>query len=181
MRLQCVPDLLGPSLEDLFNFCNRKFSLKTVLLLADQLVCLICFEDFFSYAIFPQISRIKYIHSRNFIATSSLTTSSWASAKEVIKSILLILDSPRSSVTRRPTSTFLTGRTRTLPGLLVIHPGVEQARRDDLESLAYVLVYFLRAALPWQGLKAATKKQIYDRIMEKEMTTPTDPLPWVPQ
>ena len=54
------------------------------------------------------------------------------------------------------------------------HLGVEQACRDDLESLAYVLMYFLRDALPWQGLKAATKKQKYDRIMEKKMTTPTD-------
>jgi hypothetical protein len=43
-------------------------------------------------------------------------------------------------------------------------------------SLAYVLMYFLRGALPWQGLKAATKKQKYDRIMEKKMTTPTDHL-----
>ena len=56
----------------------------------------------------------------------------------------------------------------------IIHAFVEQARRDDLESLAYVLMYFLRGALPWQGLKAATKKQKYDRIMEKKMTTPTD-------
>jgi hypothetical protein len=43
-------------------------------------------------------------------------------------------------------------------------------------SLAYVLMYFLHGALPWQGLKAATKKQKYDRIMEKKMTTPTDHL-----
>ena len=54
------------------------------------------------------------------------------------------------------------------------HLGVEQARRDDLESLAYVLMYFLHGTLPWQDVKTTTKEQKYDRIMEKKMTTPTD-------
>jgi casein kinase I family protein HRR25 len=53
------------------------------------------------------------------------------------------------------------------------HLGVEQARRDDLESLAYVLIYFLRGRLPWQTLKYADKPQRFDPIMEKKMATPT--------
>jgi len=53
---------------------------------------------------------------------------------------------------------------------------VEQSRRDDIESLGYVLMYFMRGSLPWQGLKAATKRQKYERISEKKMSTPIEEL-----
>lgn len=45
-----------------------------------------------------------------------------------------------------------------------------------MESLAYVLLYLSRGSLPWQGIGAATKKQKYDKILEKKMTTPTEDL-----
>lgn len=56
------------------------------------------------------------------------------------------------------------------------HLGIEQSRRDDLESLGYVMMYFNRGSLPWQGLKATTKKQKYERISEKKMSTPIEVL-----
>jgi len=51
------------------------------------------------------------------------------------------------------------------------HEGIEQARRDDLEAIAYVLMYFGRGSLPWQGLRGHTKEEKYRRIWEKKEAT----------
>jgi len=51
------------------------------------------------------------------------------------------------------------------------HSGKEQSRRDDMESLGYIFVYFAAGYLPWQGLKAVTKRQKYDKISDMKMST----------
>ncbi|XP_031502099.1 casein kinase 1-like protein 10 isoform X2 [Nymphaea colorata] len=184
-----VIDLLGPSLEDLFNYCNRKFTLKTVLMLADQL-----------------INRIEYVHSRSFlhrdIKPDNFLMGLGRKANQVYIIDFGLAKKYRDLTTHKHIpyreNKNLTGTARYAsvnthlgvgesnidffldvvfsPCLTFLSYLTEQSRRDDLESLGYVLMYFLRGSLPWQGLKAGTKKQKYDKISEKKMLTPVEVL-----
>lgn len=127
-----------------------------------------------------QISRIEYIHSRNFIHRD-IKPDNFLMGIGKRGNQVNVIDFGLAKKYRDPKTHLhipyrenknLTGTARYTS--INTHLGVEQSRRDDLESLGYVLMYFLRGSLPWQGLKAATKKQKYDRIMEKKMTTPTE-------
>ena len=56
------------------------------------------------------------------------------------------------------------------------HLGIEQSRRDDMESLGYILMYFVTGTLPWQGLKADTLKERYQKIGDTKRATPIEVL-----
>ncbi|XP_071827185.1 casein kinase I-like [Apostichopus japonicus] len=160
-----VMDLLGPSLEDLFNFCNRRFSAKTVLMLADQM-----------------IGRIEYVHKKNFIHRDIKPDNFLMGIGRHCNQLFLIdfglakkyKDTRSKQHIPYREDKNLTGTARYAS--INAHLGIEQSRRDDLESLGYVLMYFNRTSLPWQGLKAPTKKAKYEKISERKMSTPVEVL-----
>jgi casein kinase 1 alpha len=160
-----IMELLGPSLEDLFNFCSRRFTMKTVLMLADQM-----------------IGRIEYVHSKNFIHRDIKPDNFIMGIGRHCNKLFIIdfglAKKYRDTHTRQHIAyredKNLTGTARYAS--INAHLGIEQSRRDDMESLGYVLMYFNRGSLPWQNLKAATKKQKYEKISEKKMSTPIEAL-----
>lgn len=155
-----VMDLLGPSLEDLFNFCSRRFTMKTVLMLADQM-----------------INRIEHMHNKNFIHRDIKPDNFLMGIGRHCNKVFIIdFGLAKKFYDTRTRKHILYREDKNLTGTaryasINAHLGIEQSRRDDMESLGYVLMYFNRGSLPWQGLKANNKKQKYEKISEKKMST----------
>jgi len=158
-------ELIGPSLEDLLVYCGQKFSLRTTLLITDQL-----------------ISRIEHIHSKNFIHRDVKPDNFLVGLGKNSNRIYVIdfglakrfRDNKTQQHIPYKENRSLTGTVRYAS--INAHLGIEQSRRDDLESLGYVLVYFKKGKLPWQGIAAETKAENYQKIMEKKMSLSVEQL-----
>lgn len=152
-----IIDLLGPSLSDLFHYCDDIFSLKTVLMIADQLLGL-----------------LEYLHSQNFIHRDIKPGNFCVGVNEDEKNIYIIdfglakryrdEDSNEHIPYSKKKRFVGTARYESLRA----HQGIEQSRRDDLESLGFILVHFLKGKLPWQGMKAKSRKELHEKIRNKK-------------
>ena len=154
-----VMDRLGKSLEQLFTQCGRKFSLKTVLLLADQM-----------------LSRIEYIHRKQFVHRD-IKPDNFLVGQGPFENVVFLIDFGLAKRFVDPTTKEhipyrddkqLTGTARYAS--LHAHQGCEQSRRDDLEALGYLWLYFLRGKLPWQGLAPDDDGNKYEKIAEIKKT-----------
>ena len=159
-----VMDLCGPSLETLFNWCGRRFSLKTTLMLADQM-----------------LSRIEYIHAKCFIHRD-IKPDNFVIGFDRRTPLVHLIDfglakrfkDPRTGVHipfRDRKSMIGTARYASIS----THLGIEPSRRDDLESFFYILVYFASGKpLPWMGIKESDREVKFRKIWESKYSTPVD-------
>ena len=142
-----VMDKLGQDLESLFNRCSRKFSIKTVAMLGEQMV-----------------ERLEYIHSKNFIHRD-IKPDNFLMGMGPFRNVVFLVDFGLAKCYRHESGEHIKYRDdKSLTGTaryasISTHKGHEQSRKDDLEALGYVLVYFLKGSLPWQGLGSSVQNK----------------------
>lgn len=159
-----VMDLLGPSLEDLFCLCHRRFSVKTVCMLGLQI-----------------IERLQYIHSCGYLHRD-IKPENFVMGIGSRSHVVYVIDVGLAKAWRdkngkhieRSEGKALTGTARYVS--INTHNGIQQSRRDDLESVTYLLMYFLRGSLPWQGLRSPKSDVHYTRICEVKLNTSPEAL-----
>lgn len=155
-----VLELFGPSLESVFNYCNRSFTLSTTLQLGIQMVRII-----------EMVHLKKFIHRDikpdNFVlGTSSSSRSIYLIDYGLSKRYI---NSSDQHIPQEECRSFTgTARYASINSL----QRFTQSRRDDLESIGYILVYFLKGTLPWQSAgKSLERKQRREIILEMKMST----------
>ncbi|KAH8292237.1 hypothetical protein KR054_007548, partial [Drosophila jambulina] len=159
-----VLDLLGPTLEDMLNLCSRTFSMKTILMLADQILIRVEYLHLKCF-VHRDIKPDNFLMGRGRHTTQVFMIDFGLAKKYFSQSTQLHIEYTENKE--------LVGTARYAS---VRAHFAEQGRRDDLESVGYLLLYFRRGRLPWQGIRAASEVQKYERIAECKASVPIDVL-----
>lgn len=155
-----IMDLLGPTLESLFNHCGRRFSVSTTFMIADQMLRL-----------------IEYVHHKQYLHRDIKPENFVVDRSQANK--LFLIDFGLSKKYINDDGTHIAWQSnRSFIGTaryasINAQQRISQSRRDDLESIGYVLVYFMKGSLPWQNKRIVAKNPKQRKEMVLEMKTKT--------
>ena len=150
-----VQSLLGNSLNDIFNSNKKKFTVKDICNIGIQM-----------------LERIEYIHSKNYIHRDIKPQNFLIGKDNNGENIIYLIDfglakkyrSSRGNHVKYSIKNQITGT----PNFCSLNAmkGVEQSRRDDLESLCYIIIYFFKGFLPWKGLTSGSIIERFNNILD---------------
>lgn len=151
-----VIDLLGRSLQSLIETAPPRFSLKTVLMLADQM-----------------IARLRYLHSKGIIHRD-VKPENFVMGTGPSSNVVYLID---FGLAKKFSSEETVRGERRFVGTAMFaslhaHEGLEQGRRDDMEGLAYTLIWLLKGSLPWGNLTGLNTEDKLQRTYELKRSTP---------
>lgn len=160
-----IMSYLGPNLEELFIYCKKTFSLKTSVLLSLQIFNIIkgVHESGIIHRdIKPDNFVIGFGESHNKIYLIDFGLSTWYINKNTMQH-------NKYEHKHQFTGSFRYSSINN-------HKGIQQSRRDDLESISYMMVYFYKGKLPWQNIPAKDKRDKLKKTYEKKRDTKLDEL-----
>jgi serine/threonine protein kinase len=150
-----IMDLLGPSLDKFYKI-NNKLNLQTTIFFGEQMV-----------------NRLEYLHSKNYIhrdvKPNNFLLGKYNRKFDDDKVYIIDFGLSKEYIDKKTKRHYDFNDNSKFVGTpryasINTHMGIRQSRRDDLESVAYILIYFLNGELPWQGIRAKTKSEKKEKI-----------------
>ncbi len=163
-ELVMVTDLLGPNIQDIMdNVEGKKFTMKSTLILTEQM-----------------LKRLRDLHEKGIIHRD-MKPENFVIGKGKNEKLIYMIDFglSRHYLIEKTQQHIPMKSDRAIVGTLRYismncHEGLEVSRRDDLESLAYMMIHFVIGELPWMGIKAKSLGEKYKRVYEKKQETVPD-------